>query len=459
VTYQRGEGLTGHAWESGEPLCVRDFASDARATGPSAGLAAGKAALAGGAFIFPLISGAKAIGALCFSSAEVRAPEERLLRAVQVIGSQVAQFLQRKRGEEALRQTKRRFELFVDNAPCMVWFKDSSLRYTYVNTGWERTNKRSAKDVVGRPDSEIFPPELAQLVHSSDQEVLNAGDVVQRLRAIPQTWRDWHASDAALQHYLIVKFPLTDASGRLGVGGIGLDMTERVEAEELAQRYAADVRRLLSELVSAQESERRRLADELHDLIGQNLTAIGIDLSALKAMLSEDSSARVGGRLDAIAALLDGTVDAIRGVMTELRPAALQEFGLVPALRSHAADFGKRTGMKVSVSASSPARRLAPGTELSLFRIAQEALTNAAKHSGARSIRVAISEDASGIRMSIEDDGHGFRDPSGARAARRGGWGLQAMRERAEALGGTLRIELPGRGTRVVVELPPGHGD
>jgi two-component system sensor histidine kinase UhpB len=153
-------------------------------------------------------------------------------------------------------------------------------------------------------------------------------------------------------------------------------------------------------------------------------------------------------------ALVEKTIDAIRGVMTDLRPPALEEFGLAPALRWYVAEFSERTGMKASISAPAGDRRLPRDTELALFRIVQEALTNAAKHSDGGSVHVAITEEAGGVRLSVEDDGRGFANPVGARSARRGGWGLPAMRERAEAHGGMLRIEFPGRGTRLIVEIP-----
>jgi two-component system sensor histidine kinase UhpB len=213
-----------------------------------------------------------------------------------------------------------------------------------------------------------------------------------------------------------------------------------------------DVRRLMDRVVSAQESERRRLAEDLHDLIGQNLTALGIDLTALKQRL-ESSGAADGARLDAMRGLVEKTIDAIRGVMTDLRPPELEEFGLAPALRWYAAEFSERTGLKAGVAWPGE-RRLPREIELALFRIAQEALTNAAKHSRGTSVQLALAEADGRIRLTVEDDGSGFADPVGARSARRGGWGLPTMRERAEAHGGTLRIEFPQRGSRVVVDMP-----
>jgi signal transduction histidine kinase len=253
---------------------------------------------------------------------------------------------------------------------------------------------------------------------------------------------------------------LADASGKTGLAGLAVDLTERVEAEALATRYGRDVSRLLGQLVAAQESERRKLAHDLHDLIGQNLTALGIELGALKAQLLGEMEQGVAPRLDAMARLVDSTVDAIRGVMSELRPAALEEFGLLAALRSHAADFSARTGMELSMEFPKRELRLAPDTELALFRIVQEALTNAAKHSGGSRVEISLACEGGRLRLCVADDGNGFSEATAAaRREHRGGWGLPAMRERAQALGGQLRIEFPERGTRLIVEIPDDRED
>jgi PAS domain S-box-containing protein len=357
---------------------------------------------------------------------------------------------ERSRLEEALRQSEQRFRFFMSNLPARAWIKDGNFRYTYVNPTFETGTRLAADDVLGRNDFEIFPPDVAGKFRAGDNEVLEAGVPMQHVRQLVSAGRD-------LGHWLVVKFPLPDALGRTGIAGIGIDMSERAEAEKRAREYLADVRRLMGRLVVAQESERRRIADDLHDLIGQNLTALSIGLATLKAHPVAEVRDAVTPRVDAMASLLDGTMDAIRGVMAELRPVALEEFGLLAALRWYAAEFGNQTGMKVVVSSSGREARYASDVELALFRIVQEALTNAAKHSGGTTAHVMLSETGEGVRMVVEDDGRGFAEPAGARRAQRGGWGLPAMRERAEAHGGSLRVEFPASGTRLVVDIPVSH--
>lgn len=348
---------------------------------------------------------------------------------------------ERSRLEAALRDSEQRFRLFMEHAPAAAWIKDAQFRYSYVNRTYESVYGRSAAQVVGRDDFELHGDARARVFREEDERIRASGRAEQKMHGVPY-------ADGRPGHWLVVKFPLEG-----GVGGIGIDVTPRLEAEEKARRYAEEVRDLANRLVQAQEAERRRIADGLHDLIGQNLTALGIDLQALKQRLQSGGDLASGPRIDAMAALVDTTIDAIRDVMTDLRPAALEEFGLVPALRWYASQFGKRTGMKVTVRCEGGERRLPADTELALFRIVQEALTNAGKHSGGSNAEVSIAY-AQGVQLTVSDNGRGFEQREGASAAPGGGFGLPTMRERAKALGGALRVEFPERGARIVVEVP-----
>ena len=348
---------------------------------------------------------------------------------------------ERSRLEAALRESEQRFRLFMQHTPAAAWIKDAKFRYSYVNPTYEAIYGRTAADVLGCDDFELHDADRAKVFREEDERIRASGEAEQKMHAVPY-------ADGRPGHWLVVKFPLED-----GVGGIGIDVTPRLEAEEKARRYAEEVRDLANRLVQAQEAERRRIAEGLHDLIGQNLTALGIDLQALKQRLQSGGDLISGPRIEAMAALVETTIDAIRDVMTDLHPPALEEFGLVPAVRWHAAQFAKRTAMKVVTRVQGKERRLAADTELALFRILQEALTNAAKHSGGTVVEVRI-DYADAVSLTVADNGSGFPKREGARAARRGGFGVPTMRERAEAIGGRLRIEFPDQGTRLVVEVP-----
>lgn len=358
------------------------------------------------------------------------------------------------------------YRLIADSVPHMIWVARANGEADFFNKRCYDYSGLEYRDLEGWGWRTVIHPEDWERCLATWTRALQSGEryeVEYRLRRADGTFR-WHHGSAlpardAAGHVVRWFGTCTDIEDQVRSAQI-LESTveERTralrEAQEQARGHAADVRRLMDRLVAAQESERRRLADDLHDLIGQSLTALGIDLTALKQRLGAGADPLLGARIDAMRSLVEKTIDAIRGVMTDLRPAELEEFGLAPALRWYAADFSERTGMRASVHVSSGERRLPRDLELALFRIAQEALTNAAKHSGGTSVQVAVTEGGGRIRLSVEDDGAGFENPVGARSARRGGWGLPTMRERAAAHGGTLRVEFPARGTRVIVELP-----
>jgi PAS domain S-box-containing protein len=234
-----------------------------------------------------------------------------------------------------------------------------------------------------------------------------------------------------------------DEAGRaLKVVGACLDITEHKAAE-------ATLRALSRRLVQAEETERRRIARELHDQVGQNLSALNINLDIVMGRLEDAALKR---RMEDSLKLVDGTLQSIETVMAELRPPLLDEYGLGAALAWYAEEYAQRTGIRVTVDkARDPGKGLRPETAVALFRIAQEALNNVAKHAGAKLVRIGLSREGEEMNLSITDDGRGFD----AAQARLGRWGMTTMRERAEAAGGRFLIDsVPGKGTTVRAAVP-----
>jgi signal transduction histidine kinase len=230
--------------------------------------------------------------------------------------------------------------------------------------------------------------------------------------------------------------------------GACFDITEQKAAEERLRAAAETLSRLSRRLVEAEEAERRRIARELHDRVGQNLSALNINLDIVLGRLQDPALRR---RLDDSLALVDATLQSIENVMAELRPALLDEYGLSAALAWYAEEYVQRTGIPVTVDAFDGAKRLASDTAVALFRIAQEALTNAAKHSSAKRIAVRLESGDGEVALSVSDDGCGFD----AAQAPRGRWGMTTMRERAQAAGGRLAVQSsPGKGTTVRAAVP-----
>ena len=217
-------------------------------------------------------------------------------------------------------------------------------------------------------------------------------------------------------------------------------------AVDLSERVARDA---LRRVVSAQELERRRLARELHDETGQALTSILLSLKSLEDVGSESELAESTSRLRE---LVVTTLQDVRRLAVELRPTALDDFGLVPALERLVETFREQTGIEVDLEPRLGGERLPSDVETTLYRITQEALTNVVKHAHAKRVSIVLTRRDGSISAVIEDDGQGFEEDGS-----RNGLGLLGMRERVALVDGRLTIESsPGSGTTLSVEVPAG---
>lgn len=232
-----------------------------------------------------------------------------------------------------------------------------------------------------------------------------------------------------------------------------IDIAAKKQAESESLIHAEELRAISQRLVEVQETERRSLSAELHDRLGQDLAAINLNLHIIKDQLSASSRTKVGLRLSDSIALVERTVEVVRGVAGALRPLVLDDYGLAATLKSYGEQFAARTGIRVTLSAKDPVPRLHQDTEMALFRICQEALTNVLKHAKAATVRLTLSVDTESVSLKIVDDGCGFDAESGpAHAAQ--GLGLLIMRERLRVVDGSLRIwSRPGAGTSVAVKI------
>jgi signal transduction histidine kinase len=221
----------------------------------------------------------------------------------------------------------------------------------------------------------------------------------------------------------------------------------RLEAESALRN--AELQSLSASLVKAQEHERRAISRELHDEVGQSLSALLVELSNLSANLSTEAGSTLRGHLETMRRLAENSVGVIRNMALLLRPSMLDDFGLLPALEWHAREVSKRTGTRVDVNADGVAEDLPDDVRTCVYRVVQEALNNAVRHSRARTIHVSVRQTPGALALSVSDDGTGFD------ADRIKGLGLVGMQERASDLGGIFAIRSePGRGTVVSMTLP-----
>lgn len=347
-----------------------------------------------------------------------------------------------KRTELALRESEERLRLAFAGAQEGVWDWSLETNAVVYSSRW--------KEMLGYSDEEIEPNVSAweRLVHPEDRVAAERANesVAGGQPTYEAEFRLRHKNG----HYVQVLsrgFPVRREPGGpvVRIVGTHFDLTERQKRE--AERARTE---LLTRLVFAQEEERRRIARDMHDQFGEHLTTLGLRIGVLKAMCADNTPlTREIDALDAISRSLDQDADRLAW---ELRPMALDDLGLRAALTNYTQDWSARVGIPARLHTSGLLdERLAPDLETTLYRIAQEALNNAAKYSRAQHVEVLLERRADSVVLVVEDDGIGF-DADGGATGR--GFGIVGMQERATLVGGTLEIESsPGKGTTVLARI------
>ncbi len=360
-------------------------------------------------------------------------------RAIQLI---LRDITQRKRTEAALRESEERLSLAFAGAQEGVWDWNLETGAVVYSARW--------REMLGYAEHEIDPHVSAweRLLHPEDMsraQQVNEG-VVRGERTYEGEFRLLHKAGHYV-HVLSRGYPVRRDPGGpvVRIVGTHFDLTERQKAD--AERARTE---LLSRLVFAQEDERRRIAREMHDQFGEQLTALALRVAALKASCADrpDLCAQVDG-LETVAKQLDRDVDHL---VWELRPTALDDLGLRAALANYVLDWSQRVNMPAELHTSGLLDdRLPPDVETTLYRIAQEALNNVAKHAHATSVDVILERRPDHVLLIVEDNGVGF-DSAGAHAGRQG-FGLLGMQERAALVGASLEIESATTGTTILVRM------
>jgi len=237
-----------------------------------------------------------------------------------------------------------------------------------------------------------------------------------------------------------------------------LKKSERHYSELLEQsdRLQEQLRQLSRQILSAQEEERREISRELHDVIAQTLTGINVRLAALKKEAATNTKG-LDRNIARTQRLVEKSVDIVHRFARELRPAVLDDLGLIPALHSFMKSFTTRTGVRTHLKAFAGIEELETARRTVLFRVAQEALTNVARHAKASRVEVSLQKQPDGICMKIKDDGKSFQVERTLHANGGKRLGLLGMRERLEMVGGKFGVEsAPGQGTTITAQIPFG---
>ena len=348
---------------------------------------------------------------------------------------------ERKQAEIALRESEERYRELFENARDAIYVHDLAGTYIRVNKAAERLSGYPREEIVGHSFwNFIAPDHIRRVKDHFCTKLAQQGETTYEADVL--------AKDGRRVPVEISSRAIYENGALVGVQGMARDITERKLAQDALQMFSR-------KLIEAQEDERRRIARELHDQIGQVLTAVKMNMYAVKQVCNcAGTRSYVRDNIEAV----DQLLHLVRDLSVDLRPPVLDDLGLATAIRWYVDRYTKRTGLNVDVLIKLPDEneRFPREVETACFRIAQEALTNVVRHANASQIVVQLAKDGHVLLLTIRDDGVGFDLESlRTRAPHASTLGLISMQERAHAAAGVIEIDSAGsKGTEVRLSLP-----
>ncbi len=360
------------------------------------------------------------------------------------------------RARSALLESEDRYHQLVNSISEGVVIQDKNGLITSANERFLEMIGYRRQEVIGRPITRFLGEGWLKKKEEKFWTVPEEG-----------SWRSvelaWKRKDGKRIYTILSRRPVQDQKGRLeGYVSVLTDITERRLAELELRRSQEELRSLSQHLQSVREKESKRIAGEIHDVLGQQLTALKIDLSWLSSRVGSlgesigENGQEIQDKISAMADLLDKTIQSVQKISAELRPVILADLGLGPAIEWLAHEFENRTKIKCRICTAGDAFDLDPDCSTALFRISQEALTNVARHAKASAVEISLGEQEGALVLKISDNGKGIKEseinaPSSL--------GLMGMRERIRPFGGRLEISGdPARGTTLTVWVPLERG-
>jgi|GEM_PF-624032 len=358
----------------------------------------------------------------------------------------------RKRAEKALRQSEKRYRVLVETLSEGLGVQDENGVWIYVNDRLCEMLGYSREEMIGRP--------LTSFLSEANQTVYREQVVKRRGGEIEAYELSWLKRDQRTVSTLVSPKPIFNERGQFkGSFAVVTDITGRKEAEEALKESEKQMRVLSSQLLTAQETERKRISRELHDELGQSLTVMKLRLNFIEKNLSKHQG-ELKQECEYGVQYIDQVIENIRRLSRDLSPTILDDFGLSAALRWLINNFAKSYSIKVTLEMVDIDSLLPPDSHVVIYRTVQEALTNVGKHSQAKTVSIGIHQEDNTVLFSVEDDGIGFDEwVTTARNPEEKGLGLATMKGRAQMVGGVLQVRTQeGKGTRITLSIPIQQG-
>lgn len=362
-----------------------------------------------------------------------------------------------KRAEEALQDSEKRYGLLAENLRDVIWTMDMNLRYTYVSPSVEGLRGYSVKEVMAQSLEDVLTPASLEVAKRVFAEVLSTEQREERRRFESRTLElELRCKDGSTVWAEVKMSFLRGQDGRpIGILGVTRDITERKRTEKALRESEERLHLLSSHLLTAQETERKRISMELHDELGQALIALKLRLSSIQKKLRRDQKV-LRDECEYVKGAIEEVIGNVRRLSQGLSPYLLETLGFTTALRRMFEDFSRDHKMETSLEIADIDNFISQEKQLIMYRIFQEALTNIRRHAQATRISVAIKKENNTLSFLVEDDGKGFDvEQVMMRDFDEKGLGLAAMGERVRMLGGSLDIRSEtGKGTRISFTIP-----
>lgn len=408
-----------------------------------------KGRLSSSLMFVPVRNGTRVLGFLSIQSYSENTYTQDDLHLLQAMADHCGGALERIHSREALQKSEERFHAFMRNTPVAAFIKDAAGRYLYGNPTWASQFNKLPEELFGKTDFDLWPADVASEFQKSDAAARASEKSLETVEESTQP-------DGSKTHWIAIKFSMPDDSNQKLVGGLAFDITARKLAEEELNHSREQLRSLAAHLQLVREEERIRISREIHDQLGQLITTFKMDLSwlekRLRGMSGQPEPLSLLDKVETMTSLADEMVQSVRRIASELRPGALDDLGLVPALDWQARGFALRTGIACEFSSDLGTVELDPDLSTGVFRIFQETLTNVARHAQATQVSVQVIRRGDCLVLKIRDNGCGITQQELRNSK---SLGLLGMRERVMLLGGQFEISgSAGQGTVVEVRIP-----